>query len=76
MSPFTLELSTLEVEPLHIVENAPRREGFYTPEQESSLESLTMLSDVEEASLLTGKGAFITNSSFCCCCCCPICCCV
>jgi hypothetical protein len=74
MAPLQQELSSLEVEPLEIVEQAPGREGFDTPVQESSLETLTTLSEVEVAALLTGKGVLPVNSANCCCCC-PVCCC-
>ena len=77
MAPLQQELSHLEVEPLEIVEQAPRREGFDTPAQESNLETLTTLGDVEVAALLTAGGVFPTNTTkkSCCCCCCPACCC-
>ena len=71
MAPLHQELSHLEVEPLQIVGNAPESE------QDSSLETLTTLDDVEVASLLSGKGVFPANTTkaSCCCCCCPVCCC-
>jgi hypothetical protein len=78
MAPLHQELSRLEVEPLQIVGNVPSREGFYTVRsQDSRLETLTTLDDVEVASLLSGKGVFPANTTkaTCCCCCCPICCC-
>jgi hypothetical protein len=82
MAPLVQELSSLEVEPLEIILDA-RREGFYTPpgfytvrSQDSSLDTLTPLGDVEVAALLTGKGVFpIKDESSCCCCFCPYCCC-
>jgi hypothetical protein len=76
MAPLVQELSSLEVEPLEIILDA-RREGFYTVRsQDSSLDTLTTLGDVEVAALLTGKGVFpIKDESSCCCCCCPYCCC-
>jgi hypothetical protein len=67
--PFLQELSGLEVEPLEIVVNAPE------PEQDSSLDTLTPLGDIEIAALLTGKGAFPANAENCCCCCTVCCCC-
>jgi hypothetical protein len=67
VAPLQQELSRLEVEPLQIVEHEP------ASEQESSLETLTTLGDVEITSLLTGQVP--TNEDNCCCCCCPICCC-
>ena len=78
MAPLQQELSSLEVEPLQIVEHASGGEGFSTVRsQESSLDTLTTLGDVEVATLLTAKGVFPTNSTkaSCCCCCCPVCCC-
>ena len=75
MAPLQRELSHLEVEPLQIVEPAPSREGFYTPVQESNLDTLTAQGDVEIAALLTGKRAFPANDKNCCCCCGPMCCC-
>ena len=66
MAPLQQELSHLEVEPLEVV---PVPES----EQESSLETLTRLGDIEVAALLTGKGAVPVNTA-CCCCCCPVCC--
>jgi hypothetical protein len=75
MAPLEQELSRLEVEPLEIVEPAPGREGFYTVRsQDSDLDTLTTLADVEIAALLTGKGANPVNDKNCCCCC-PVCCC-
>jgi len=76
-TPLLQELSSLEVEPLEIVVNVPGREGFYTPSQDSRLDTLTSTSrETEVALILTGKGAFPTNSGgCCCCCCCPCCCC-
>jgi hypothetical protein len=75
MAPLQQELSSLEVEPLEIVVCDPGREGFDTVgSQDVSLETLTTLSDVEVAALLTGKGAFPVNGDKCCCCC-PTCCC-
>jgi hypothetical protein len=70
MAPLQQELSRLEVEPLQIVS----REGFYIPPQDSDLDTLTALADVEIAALLTGKGANPVNDRNCCCCC-PVCCC-
>ena len=78
MAPLLLELSGLEVEPLEIVGHTPGGEGFdAVRSQDSSLDTLTTLDDVEVAALLTGKGVFPTNTtkSSCCCCCCPFCCC-
>jgi hypothetical protein len=79
MTPLHQELSRLEVEPLQIVsrEGFDTPPGFHTPPQDSRLETLTTLDDVEVASLLNGKGVFPANSTkaTCCCCCCPICCC-
>ena len=70
MAPLQQELSRLEVEPLEVV---PVPES----EQESSLETLTTLSDVEVAALLTGTLPFNdpNTPNPCCCCCCPCCCC-
>jgi hypothetical protein len=73
MAPLQNELSSLEVEPLEIIVNALGREGFYTPPQDRSLDTLTTLDDIEVAALLTDKGAFPVNRD--CCCCCPACCC-
>jgi hypothetical protein len=78
MAPLQQELSRLEVEPLQIVGQASGGEKFDTVRsQESSLETLTALDDVEVASLLNGRGVSITNATdgTCCCCCCPACCC-
>ena len=76
MAPLEKALSSLEVEPLEIVVNTPRWEGFSTVRsQESSLGTLTVLNDVEIAALLTGKGVLPVKSGSCCCCCCPACCC-
>jgi hypothetical protein len=73
MAPLQRELSGLEVEPLEIVVNAPGREGFYTPPQDSRLYTLTIApSDLEAAALLTGT---LPTDDSCCCCCCPMCCC-
>jgi len=72
MAPLLRELSNLEVEPLEIIEQVPGREIFDTPLQESNLETLTTLGDVEVASILKGK---VPVNDFCCCCCCPACCC-
>ena len=66
MAPLLQELSSLEVEPLEIVESAPESEP------ESSLETLTTPGDVEVAGILTGKTPV---NDPCCCCCCPWCCC-
>jgi hypothetical protein len=75
MAPLQQELSRLEVEPLEIVGNAPSREGFYTVRsQDSRLETLTTLGDVEVAALPTGKVP-VNDEHNCCCCCCPVCCC-
>jgi hypothetical protein len=75
MAPLQQELSRLEVEPLQIVsrEGFHTPPGFYTPPQESSLDTLTTLGDVEVAALSTGKVP--VNEHNCCCCCCPVCCC-
>jgi len=71
MAPLLQELSHLEVEPLEIV----GREGVDTVRsQESSLETLVTLGDVEVATLLTRQVPF-KDSDCCCCCCCPVCCC-
>jgi hypothetical protein len=67
MAPLLKELSNLEVEPLQIVEHEP------ASEQESSLETLTTLDDVDIAALLTGQ---IPTNDKNCCCCCPVCCCL
>jgi hypothetical protein len=74
MAPLQQELSNLEVEPLEIVEQAPGREGFDTPAQESNLETLSAQGESvpEVGILLAGEGAFNTSQ---CCCCCPACCC-
>ena len=71
MAPLQQELSNLEVEPLEIVEPEPRREGFYTPPEESRLETLSAHREVEVAAIW--EGTIPTND--CCCCCCPSCCC-
>jgi len=74
MAPLLQELSSLEVEPLEIVELVPGREGFYSVRsQDSSLATLNAQGDIEIASLLTGQGAFPVNDN--CCCCCFTCCC-
>jgi hypothetical protein len=67
MAPLQQELSHLEVEPLQIVS----REGFDTPPQESSLETLSAQKNVEIAGIW--EGTLPVND--CCCCCCPACCC-
>jgi len=68
MVPLHLELSSLEVEPLEIVVNAPESE------QDNSLDTLTTtLGALEIAALWTGPSP--VNDGFCCCCCCPSCCC-
>ena len=75
MAPLQQKLSSLEVEPVQIVEHAPGREGFDTVgSQESSLETLSALGEIEIATLLKGKGVFPSNDTNCCCCC-PMCCC-
>jgi hypothetical protein len=72
MAPLFLELSSLEVEPLQIVEHASGREGFDTVRsQESNLETLSAQKNVEVAAIW--EGTLPTNN--CCCCCCPSCCC-
>jgi hypothetical protein len=71
MAPLQQELSNLEVEPVEIVEQAPGREGFDTPAQESNLETLSAQKNVEVAAIW--EGTIPTND--CCCCCCPSCCC-
>ena len=80
MAPLLRELSSLEVEPLQVVEPAPGREGLYTSldserSQESNLETLVTLEGVEVATLLTAKRVFPVASADCCCCC-PVCCCL
>jgi hypothetical protein len=77
MAPLLLELSSLEIEPVEIVVNAPESE------QESSLNTLSAAQgDLEVLTALTGKSISPANSgSHCgpaipiCCCCCPCCCC-
>ena len=80
MAPLQQEWSHLEAERLQIVERTPCREGFYTPpgfdtvgSQDGSLDTLSILDDVEVATLSTSK--LPVNEDNCCCCCCPICCC-
>jgi hypothetical protein len=61
MAPLLKELSSIEVETLEIVENAPGREGFYTVRsQESSLDSIVAVSDNFEVEALL-MGAFPVN---------------
>ena len=67
MAPLQKELSTLEVELLEIVGNAPESE------QDSSLDTLTALSDVEVAALLISKSVLPVAAQ--CCCCCTFCAC-
>ena len=71
MAPLLQELSTLEVEPLEVIVNAPKSE------QDSSLDTLTIVQgDLDLVALLKGKGAFPANDTKCCCLvCCPCCCC-
>jgi hypothetical protein len=66
MAPLVKELSSLEVEPLEIVVNTPESE------QDSRLDTLTTLGDIEVTALWPGT---FTNGNSCCCCCCPWCCC-
>jgi len=67
-APSLQQLSSLEVEPLEIVVNAPESE------QDSSLDTLTtVLGDIEVATLLTDRSTFPVNAN--CCCCCISCCC-
>jgi hypothetical protein len=80
MATLLLELSSLEVEPLQIVEKAPDREGFYTPEQESSLESIGAASgNFDIDALLTGTFSINDHTRFdnkaTPCCCKTVCCC-
>jgi hypothetical protein len=71
MAPLLLELSSLEIEPVEIVVNAPESE------QESSLNTLSAAQgDLEVLTALTRKGIFTNDSSLKCCCCLVCCCCV
>jgi hypothetical protein len=71
MAPLLLELSSLEIEPVEIVVNAPESE------QESSLNTLSAAQgDLEVLAALTRKGIFTNDSSLKCCCCLVCCCCV
>jgi hypothetical protein len=65
MAPLLKKLSTLEVEPLQIVENAPESE------QERYLDTLTSQTEITILSTLNSK--FPVNEAKCCCC--PCCCC-
>jgi hypothetical protein len=62
---FLQELSSLEVEPLEVLVDTPKSG------QDRDLDTLTTLSNVDVASILTGT--LPTNG--CCCCCCISCCC-
>jgi len=70
MAPLLKELSSIEVEPLQIVENAPESE------QKWSLDSITAVSgNFEVDALLTGTLPIINDACsrppvICCCCCC------
>jgi hypothetical protein len=79
MAPLLKELSSIEVETLEIVVPAPGREGLYTPQQDSNLDTLTFTSDDLEIDALL-MGTLPVNEAgcapgACCCCCCPCCCC-
>jgi hypothetical protein len=68
MAPLLKELSSLEVEPLEIVEHAPESE------QDRSLNTLTTTSgDLDVEALFTGKGTSPVAEA---CCCCSIPCCL
>ena len=70
MAPLQQELSSLEVEPLQTVENAP------ASEEVSSLYGVTASSENLEVDAIVIGALSITNDfAGCCCCCCPACCC-
>jgi hypothetical protein len=75
MAPLLKELSSLEVEPLQIIEKAPCREGFYTPEQESSLDRLIVTSNDSEMAALLMDPLPVNHPCCCCCGCCACGCC-
>ena len=67
MAPLWQELSSLEVEVLELVRNAPESE------QDRDLDTLTILGDLDVVTVLAEKGDFPVNKSdYCCCfiCCC------
>lgn len=68
MAPLLKELSSLEVQPLEIVVDAPESE------QDNNLDTLTVtLTDLEVATLL--KGVLPISATSTSCCCCILCCC-
>ena len=69
MTPLLQELSSLEVEPIALTGDAPSREGFYTPPQDSSLTTLSVAQgDLDVLSVMKGKGFFNDDANCCCCC--------
>jgi hypothetical protein len=69
MAPLLKELSSIEVEPLQIVEHEP------ASEQESRLDDLIAMSgNFEVEALLTGTMPSNDSNPCCCCCCVPCCC--